>query len=129
MAKRKYFGIKYPFRSDDFEHFFLDANSDLKDKVRSQLMHIVFTPKGQRLRLPEFGTDLIKFIFEQNDGTTWEAVKNEVSESVRRWATNISVNDIQVVKNEEDDSEIYVRLDYSVTEGNKVTSDSIVVQI
>ena len=129
MAKRQYFGIKYPFRSDDFEHFFLDANKDMKDKVRSQLMHIVFTPKGQRIRCPEFGTDLIKFIFEQNDGTTWEAVKTEVSESVRRWATNISVNDIQVVKNEEDESEIYVRLDYSVTEGNKVTSDSIVVQI
>ena len=129
MAKRQYFGIKYPFRSDDFEHFFLDANKDMKDKVRSQLMHIVFTPKGQRIRCPEFGTDLIKFIFEQNDGTTWEAVKTEVSESVRRWATNISVNDIQVVKNVEDESEIYVRLDYSVTEGNKVTSDSIVVQI
>ena len=129
MAKRQYFGIKYPFRSDDFEHFFLDANKDMKDKVRSQLMHIVFTPMGQRIRCPEFGTDLIKFIFEQNDGTTWEAVKTEVSESVRRWATNISVNDIQVVKNEEDESEIYVRLDYSVTEGNKVTSDSIVVQI
>jgi phage baseplate assembly protein W len=92
-------------------------------------MHIVFTPKGQRLRNPEFGTDLIKYIFEQNDGTTWEAVKTEVSESVNRWANNIKLNNIQVVKNEEDEAEIYVRLDYSVIEGNKVTNDSVVVQI
>lgn len=129
MAKKQYFGVKYPFRRDDFQHFFVDANNSIAEKVRSQLMHIVFTPKGQRLRNPEFGTDLIKYIFDQNDGTTWEAIKNEVSESVNRWASNIKVNNIQVVKNEENEAEIYVRLDYSVIEGNKVTNDSIVVQV
>ena len=129
MAKRQYFGISYPFTSDGFQNFYLDVNSSVKEKVRSQLMHIVFTPKGQRIRNPEFGTDLIKFIFEPNDSTTWEAVKTEVSESVRRWATNIIINNIQIVKNEEDESEVYVRLDYSVSEGNKVTNDSIVVQV
>ena len=129
MTKIRKFGIKYPFKSEGFEHYFLDTNDDLKDKVRSQLMHIVFSPKLQRIRMPEFGTDLIKYIFEQNDDVSWEAVKNEVAESVRRWATNITINDIQVVKNEEDESEIYVRLDYSVSEGNKITNDSIIVQI
>lgn len=129
MAKRQYFGIKYPFTSDGFQNFYLDTNESTKDKVRSQLMHIVFTPKGQRIRNPEFGTDLIKFIFEPNDSITWEAVKNEVSDSVRRWTTNISINDIQIVKNEENEAEIYVRLDYSVSEGNKVTNDSVVVQV
>ena len=129
MAKRQYFGISYPFTSEGFQNFYLDANENIKDKVRSQLMHIVFTPKGQRIRNPEFGTDLIKFIFDQNDSITWEAVKDEVSDSVRRWATNININNIQIVKNEENEAEIYVRLDYSVSEGNKVTNDSIVVQI
>ena len=129
MSKVQHFGIKYPFRNDGFEHYFLDTNNNLKEKVRSQLMHIVFTPKLQRIRCPEFGTDLIKYIFEQNDDVTWEAVKTEVNESVRRWASNISINNIQIVKNEEDESEIYVRLDYSVSEGNKVMNDSIVVQI
>ena len=129
MAKRQYFGIKYPFKYEGFQNFYIDANSSIKEKVRSQLMHIVFTPKGQRIRNPEFGTDLIKFIFEPNDKITWESVKNEVTESVKRWATNISLNNIQIVKNEENESEIYVRLDYSVSEGNKVTNDSVVVQV
>jgi len=129
MAKRQYFGIKYPFKNEGFQHFYIDANDTLKDKARSTLMHIVFTPKGQRIRLPEFGTDLIKHIFEQNDGTTWEAVKNEVAESVTRWAPNIILNNISVVKNEENESQIFVRLDYSVKEGNMVTTDSVVVQI
>lgn len=129
MAKKQFFGIKYPFITDSYEKFYVDANKTLKEKVRSQLMHVVFTPKGQRLRNPEFGTDLIKFIFEQNDSTTWEAVKNEVSESVSRWVPNATINNIQVVKNENDESEVYVRLDYSVSEGNMTTNDSVVVQI
>ena len=129
MTKIQYFGISYPFTSDGFQNFYLDVNSSVKEKVRSQLMHIVFTPKGQRIRNPEFGTDLVKYIFEPSDQTTWEAVKNEVTESVKRWASNININSIQVVKNENDESEIYVRLDYSVSEGNKVTNDSIVVQV
>lgn len=129
MSKKQSFGIKYPFKRDDFQHFYVDVNNTPQEKVRSQLMHIVFSPKGQRIRCPEFGTDLIKYIFDPNEGTTWEAIKTEVRESVNRWATNITVNDIQVVKNEEDDAEIYVRIDYSVIEGNKVTNDSVVVQI
>ena len=129
MAKKQYFGIKYPFRTDDFQHFFIDANNTQMEKARSEIMHIVFTPKGQRIRNPEFGTDLIKFIFDPNEDVTWEAVKDEVSDAVNRWANNIVLNNIQVVKNEEDESEIYVRLDYSVSEGNKTTKDSIVVQV
>ncbi len=129
MSKKQYFGIKYPFRNEGFQHFYVDANDTQKDKARSLLMHIVFTPKGQRIRLPEFGTDLIKHIFEQGDGFTWEAVKNEVSESVTRWAPNIVLNNISVAKNEDDESQIFVRLDYGVKEGNAITNDSIVVQI
>lgn len=129
MAKTQHFGIKYPFTTNGFQKFYVDANDTIKDKVRSQLMHIVFTPKNQRIRCPEFGTDLIKYIFEPNESITWEAVKNEVNESVKRWANNVVINNIQVVKNEENESEIYVRLDYSVSEGKNITNDSIVVQI
>ena len=129
MAKKQFFGVKFPFLADNGRHFYVAANETIADKVKSQLMHIVFTPKGQRIRNPEFGTDLIKFIFDQNDGTTWEAVKTEVSESVSRWSNNLSLKDIKVVKSEEDESQVFVRIDYSVTEGNKVTNDSIVVEI
>ena len=129
MAKKQFFGVKYPFLNDNERHFYVAANESVADKVRSQLMHIVFTPKGQRIRNPEFGTDLIKYIFDQNDGVTWESIKTEVSESVTRWSNNLSLRNISVVKSEDDESQVFVRLDYSVTEGNKVTNDSIVVEI
>ena len=129
MSKKQYFGIKYPFVNQGVQHFYVDANESVADKVKSQLIHIVFTPKGQRIRNPEFGTDLIKFIFDPNDDMSWESVKNEVSDSVNRWANNITIRNIEVVKNAEDEHEIYVRLDYSVTEGNKKTNDSVVIEL
>ena len=128
MANKQYYGIKYPFRSDEYEKFFVDANSDLLEKVKSQLMHVVFTPKGQRLRMPQFGTDLIKYIFEQNENTTWESVKREISDAVKRWIPNCSLNNVEVVSNVNNENEIYVKLTYSVQDGNMVIEDSVVVE-
>jgi phage baseplate assembly protein W len=78
MAKQQLFGIKYTFTQDDYQNFFVDANTTEKDKVRSQIMHVIFTPKGQRIRMPEFGTDLIKYIFSPSDSESWESVKNKI---------------------------------------------------
>lgn len=129
MAKQQYFGIKYPFTSVDFQNFFIDVNSTPKDKVRSEVMHVIFTPKGQRIRMPDFGTDLIKYIFEVNDTESWQGVKNEISESVRKYVPNVTLNNIQVMKDEERIGEIYVRIDYSVREGLKITNDSIITKL
>lgn len=129
MASKQFLGIKYPFKNDGVQNFYLDANSTQNDQARSELLHVVFTPKGQRIRMPEFGTDLIKHIFSPNDGVSWDAIKNEIMDSVSRWVPNIQLNNISVVKNELDDAEVYVRLDYSVKEGNKITNDSVAVQL
>lgn len=129
MTKKQYLGIRYPFTSQDFQHFYIDLNSSLKGKVKSQIMHVIFTPKGQRLRNPEFGTDLIKYIFDPNDTATWESVKNEIKDSVSRWVNNVNLKDIQIVKNVDNDLEIFVRVDYTINIGNKSTDDSMVVQL
>lgn len=129
MTKKQYLGIRYPFTSQDFQNFYIDLNSSLKGKVKSQIMHVIFTPKGQRLRNPEFGTDLIKYIFDPNDTATWESVKNEIKDSVSRWVNNVNLKDIQIVKNVDDDLEIFVRVDYTINIGNKTTDDSMVVQL
>lgn len=129
MARQQYYGIRYPFTSNDSDNFYVDVNYTLKGKVRSQLMHVIFTPKGQKIRDPEFGTDLIKFIFENNDSASWEGIKNEVASVVNKYTTNITLNDINVLKGEEDPSEVFVRIDYSVKEGNKETKDSVIAKL
>ena len=129
MSKKQFYGLKYPFTSEADYHFYVDANDSVASKVRSQIMHVVFTPKGQRIMDPSFGTDLIKAIFEQNDGNTWDMVKKEVGDTVSKYVPNAVINDIQVVQNTEDEAEVYVKLIYTVSYGNKSVSDAIVVKL
>ena len=92
-------------------------------------MHVIFTPKGQKLRDPEFGTDLIKYIFDQNDSISWSSVKDEVSEMVKKYANGVTINNISILKNNDENSEIFVRLDYSITNGFNEVKDSIVTKL
>lgn len=129
MAKQQFYGVKYPFVAEDVENYFVDVNKSMKDKVRSLLMHVIFTPKGQKLRDPEFGTDLIKYIFEPNDSISWEGVKTEVSEAVNKYVKGVTINNISVIQNDEEGAEIYVRLDYIVSDGINVVEDSIATKL
>lgn len=129
MAQRQYFGLSYPFTNNDFQNFFLDVNSTEKEKYRSQIMHVIFTPKGQRLRMPNFGTDLMRYIFQPNESESWKAIKNEITDAVQMYVDNVTLDDIQVATDADNPNTIFVRIDYSIIEGNSKTSDSIVTQI
>lgn len=129
MAQQQYYGIKYPFTSDSEENFYLDINHSLKTRARSEILHVIFTPKGQKIRDPEFGTNLIKFIFENNDDESWEAVKTEISDAVSMFTHGIRLNNIEVVRSEDDPAMIYVRIDYSIKQGNSEINDKIVTKL
>jgi len=92
-------------------------------------MNVIFTQKGTRIRRPEFGTDLIKYIFELNDASAWSGIRSEISSSVERYIPNISLKDIQIVKSEDNDHQIFVRIDYSIIQGNLYTDDSFIVEL
>ena len=128
MAKKQYFGIKYPFTSDSSAKYFIDLNNYQKEKIKNNLMHIIFTPKRQRIRMPDYGTDLIKYIFEPNDESTWPAVKTEIQSTVKDWIPNITLDDIQIMTSD-DGHEIYVKINYSVSDGNLTKTDNVIVQI
>lgn len=129
MANVQYYGIKYPFTVTNDENYFTDVNYTLKDKVKSLLMHVIFTPKGQKIRDPEFGTNLIKFIFEPNDNESWESVKNEIMDVVKKYINGVTVNDISMLETNDDSHQLYVRVDYTVSNGIKTITDSLITKV
>ena len=128
MARKQYFDVKYPFTNDGAEKYELDLNSTVKDRVASDILHVIFTPKGQRLRHPDFGTDLIQYIFEPNNESTWGGVKTEIQNSVARWVDGVTLNNIEVLTND-DGMQIFVRIDYTVQEGKTSYKNSIAIEI
>ncbi len=130
MSNRKqYYGIKFPFTANNLDGFFLDLNEKIEDKVASEILHVILTPKRSRIRKPEFGTNLAKFIFEPNDELSWDMVKSEVMESVSAYVANVSLTNIEVVTPDEDPNSIYLDLRYTVKKGNKEENSRMVVKL
>ena len=61
MVKTQKYGIKFPFNILSEDKTLLDLNKTKGEQVKSQLMHLLFTQKGQRLRSPDFGTNLLQY--------------------------------------------------------------------
>lgn len=129
MPKKQFINIRYPFTAKDDEKYFVDLESDSAKAMRNDIMHVIFTPKGQRIRMPQFGTDLMRYIFEPNDGETWENVKNEIKKSVGLFVPGVIITDINVFTKDDEPNGLFVEIKYNVDEGAFLTSDTILVQI
>ena len=129
MAKQQFFGIKYPFNNESKYSFYLDLNETYEDKMKSELLHIIFTPKGQRYRMPDFGTDVIKYLFEPNDSETWVAIKNEIRGQVSKYLPRISFKDINLYIDEENENRVFAKIVYSVIKGEYEIENNMEVRL
>lgn len=128
MANGKYININYPFKNSP-KGFFLDLNSDDQRAIKADLMHLILTRKGQRLYLPDFGTDLLKFIFEPEDGMTLEGIKHEITTVVKKYLPKLQITTISVEQSIDSDYAAVVRLDYTITDDVFSTTDFVVINI
>ena len=127
--RKQYYGIKFPFTANNLDGFFLDLNEEIKDKVASEILHVILTPKRSRIRQPEFGTNLIKCIFEPNDELTWDSVKSEASEAVLKYISNVQLNDMDIITDEKNPQDVFLDLHYTVIKGNTQENNRLVVKL
>jgi len=123
MAKTRYINIDFPFK-DSPKGFYLNLNQTDRDAIRADLLHLLLTNKGDRLYMPDFGSDLKKFIFEPNDKITHEQIRDNLNETIKKFIPNLTINDISF-KNNDIEELIIVELTYTVTEGTFQSSDTV----
>lgn len=129
MGKIQKYGIKYPFTSDNNEGVFMDLNNNIEESVKSRVLHVIFTPKGQKLRDPNFGTNLIKYIFNDKNSLTFNELKNEISSQVIKYVPEVEFKDIRIYESEENEHAIIVSIDYGVKMGNKIELTSVSIKL
>ena len=127
MAK-KYINIQFPF-SDDPEGKFLKMNDESKKAIKSDLVHLLLTNKGERLYMPDFGANLRRYLFEPNDVTSTNAIKNEISEAVRKFIPNLTITELTTNPVEDNEHAVTVRIDYVVTTGAFQSSDFVTLEL
>lgn len=129
MAAKKYYGIKFPFTTNNNDGFFIDMNETYIDKKASEILHVLLTPIRSRIRKPDFGTNLIKHIYYPNNGDTFDLIKKEAIESVNRYVKNVNLTDIQILNDENDDHSVFLDLKYTTNVGNTTQENELGVKL
>jgi hypothetical protein len=125
MARKKYINIDFPF-VDSKEGFYFNLTQTDQAAIRADLLHLLLTNKGERLYMPEFGSDLKKYIFEPNDSITHSEIKDNLNETIKRYLPNLVIDSIEF-KNNDIEELIIVEVRYTVIEGTFTSSDVIEV--
>jgi phage baseplate assembly protein W len=152
MAKGVTYGVNFPF-TDSIKGDYISLSQNPDQEIRSNLLHLLLTRKGSRYYLPDFGSRLYEFIFEPFDGITFEAVNDDIRDSVSKYIPNLVINDVIVLPYNEYESEgslnlnnlgngVYriagrgteeytakIRIDYTITDNAFQTRDFIIINI
>ena len=146
------YGIDFPFR-DSLEGQYVKMTATPEREIRGNLIHLLLTKKGSRYYLPDFGTRLYQFIFDQNDMVTFGLIEEEIRESVKKYIPNLEITKLEVISAEDDpdnvktfstdeDERLFrvsdsttkpytakVKIEYTVNNGAFSTSDFIILNI
>lgn len=146
------YGIDFPFRDSQIGDF-VKMTETPEREVRANLIHLLLTKKGSRYFLPDFGTRIYEYIFDQNDMVTFNLIEEEIREGVKKYIPNLDINSINIVSAEndpdettsysqEEDERLFrvsdqsnkpytakVKIDYTVNNGAFSSSDFVIINI
>jgi len=89
------------------------------DCISQSIKTILSTTPGERLMLPEFGSNLKEYVFEQLDSGTTELIISEVETALERWEDRIAVIDV-AVEEDPDGNTIILTVEYSINATGEV---------
>lgn len=72
------------------------------ESIRSKIIQVLFTSRGERVNQPEFGCGLFELVFDMNDPILAASVEFTIGQSLTRWLANeILIEGVNVVAQEE----------------------------
>lgn len=90
----KTFNIKFPSEDNKDLNSFYQMNKTTEEGIVSNLYFLLLTKKGERYYMPEFGTDLIRFIFEPNDSENIADIKKSIKKDVAKFIPELTITTI-----------------------------------
>ncbi|MCE2909233.1 MAG: GPW/gp25 family protein [Burkholderiaceae bacterium] len=72
------------------------AWSEGEANIREAIRIILMTEPGERLRLPEFGGGLGRFLFEPNILATHTLMRQRIADALKRWEPRVQVEEVDV---------------------------------
>lgn len=116
-------GVKFPFTSDGTSFVASEYNSF--NQIKSNLLNLLSTEKGERIMNVEYGVELRKHLFQQNDNIISSKIMDSIEEAVQRWMPYVNIETTDIVQ---DNNIIYINIKFS-TQYNPIQTDNIQISI
>jgi phage baseplate assembly protein W len=87
--------IKFPFKDSDKGYYF-DSNKTTSDAIKSDILHVLTTRKGERFYDPDFGTNLYQYLFAPEDNITLSDIKSEANSCLAYCMPTIQIVELTV---------------------------------
>ena len=123
--------ISYPINDDTQKGGFVNTTKTTNDTIVSNLFLLFLTIQGERYYDPEYGTNLIKSIFDPNDSTTEGEIELEIKNTVPKYISNIRINSVSFLRDKDnegydiDDNQLIVNVTFTYEEGTINETNSI----
>lgn len=125
------YNITFPFRDNNETKSFIQMNQITKDSYSSNLLLLLLTEKGERYYESDYGTNLLKYIFEPNDTLTSAQVEEEIRDTVALYIPQIKISSVSFNWGTDDngntipDTQLNVNVKFTYTEGSLTEEGNI----
>lgn len=123
-----FINIEFPFK-DGSDGSYVNLNKDSNNAIKSDLIHLLLTQKGERFYLPDFGTNLKKHIFNQLDNISLTEIKAEVDTAILKYIPNLRVTNLNVSPSTKQDLTAIVTIEYIVTDDVFENRETITLEL
>jgi phage baseplate assembly protein W len=120
LDKNKAIGVSIPFNGGGV----FKSTFSTKDQIKSNLINLLLTYKGERVLNPQFGADLPRLLFEPINNDTLIKIENQIVTSVSTYIPEITITNIEITP-DTDENTIYVNVIYQLKLSG--TTDNIII--
>lgn len=104
-------GVGFPLRLTQEGRL---AWSEGEGNVRESIRLILLTAQGERLRRPDFGAGLERFLFEPNVLGTWRQIEEVIRRQLARFEPRVQVETVRVVGDPNDPEAAIAELSFTL---------------
>ena len=120
LDKNKAIGVSIPFNGGGV----FKSTFSTKDQIKSNLINLLLTYKGERVLNPQFGADLPRLLFEPINNELITKIQDQIINNVNIYVPEVILTNIEVTP-DTDHNTLYVMVEYQLKiSGNK---DKIII--
>jgi phage baseplate assembly protein W len=121
LQKNIVIGVSLPFNAPGV----FNKTYSTKDQIKSNLINLLLTDKGERIMNPEFGADLRRSLFDNITDSNIELLKLKIVDAINIFIPEIELGTVDVIANP-DYNTLDITINYRLIISN--TPDQITVQ-